>query len=199
MLTLNITQPPGSPQGALRGAACEDFHIKGIIRSRFFSPASLMKNAQRRIHYSAELSECDKRGAGATEGSEAALHRGPGPLSSFFYALLGFFQMVEGATRGRRPSACRPVLCTRAHWTVSYQLSVFYSVMRVTPDPHLAAFMLLINSSVIIVWQDKWTGSWQRALYVMNEALMRLVVKTSVMMKYDYFWVLYKSTGLLFI
>lgn len=52
---------------------CENFHIKSIIRSRFFTPTSLMKNVQRHIHYFIELTECDKRRAAATEGREAAL------------------------------------------------------------------------------------------------------------------------------
>lgn len=62
-------------RGALceAGRVCENFHIKSIIKSRFFTPASLMKNVQRQIHYSAELTECDKWGAAASEGREAAL------------------------------------------------------------------------------------------------------------------------------
>lgn len=52
----------------------------------FFFLLYLMKNVQRRIHYFAELSECDKRGAEATEGREAALHRGPGPVPSYVAA-----------------------------------------------------------------------------------------------------------------
>lgn len=84
--------------------------------------------------------------------------------------LFGFFQMVEGATHGMRLSGCQPVLplilCMHAHWTVIN--SVFYSVMHMTPDPHLRAFMLLINSCIIIVWQDKWTESWLCMLYVMS-------------------------------
>ncbi len=76
MLTLNIMlmQHHDSPEGALRGkSVCENFHIKSIIKSRFFTPTTLMKNVQRHIHYFIELSECDKQRAAATEGGEAAL------------------------------------------------------------------------------------------------------------------------------
>lgn len=76
MLTLNITltQHHDSPVGAMRGkSVCENFHIKSIIKSRFFTPTSLMKNVQRHIHYFFELTECDKWRAAATEGTEAAL------------------------------------------------------------------------------------------------------------------------------
>lgn len=76
MLTLNIMlmRLHDSSERALRGMwVCENFHIKSIIRSRFFTPTSLMKNVQRHIHYFIELTECDKRRAAATEGREAAL------------------------------------------------------------------------------------------------------------------------------
>lgn len=55
-----------------RGIVCEDFHIKSIIRSRFFTPTPLMKNVQRHIHYFIELTGYDKPKAAATEGREAA-------------------------------------------------------------------------------------------------------------------------------
>lgn len=76
MLTLNIMlmQHHDSPEGALWGkSVCENFHIKSIIKSRFFTPTSLMKNVQWHIHYFTELTECDKRRAVATEGRKAAL------------------------------------------------------------------------------------------------------------------------------
>ncbi len=76
LLTLNIMlmQHHDSPEGASRGkSVCENFHIKSITKSRFFTPTPLMKNVQRHIHYFIELTECDKRRAAATEGREAAL------------------------------------------------------------------------------------------------------------------------------
>lgn len=76
VLTLNIMlmQLHDSPEGAMRGkSVCENFHIKSIIKSRFFTPTSLMKNVQQHIHYFIELTECDKWRAAATEGRKAAL------------------------------------------------------------------------------------------------------------------------------
>lgn len=73
------------------GGGGENFHIKSIIRSRVFTPTTLMKNVQRHIHYFIELSECDKRRAAATEGMEAALQRSLRPLSE---------DMAIPATRG---------------------------------------------------------------------------------------------------
>lgn len=76
MLTLNIMlmQHHDSPEGALQGkSVCENFHMKCIIKSRFFTPTTLMKNVQQHIHYFIELTECDKWRAAATQGREAAL------------------------------------------------------------------------------------------------------------------------------
>lgn len=58
--------------GCFAGTECEKLHIKSIIKSRFFTPTTLMKNVQQHIHYSIELTECDIWRATATEGREAA-------------------------------------------------------------------------------------------------------------------------------
>lgn len=74
-VTLSLTQHHKSPRAVFHGHECEQLQIKRIIKSRFSTPAALMKNVQRHIHYFIELTECDMWRATVTEGRKAVMPR----------------------------------------------------------------------------------------------------------------------------